>query len=85
MRTPDADKPLTELDARILEGIANGESNVQLAGRLHLSRQGIEYRVAALLRKLQAPNRTALIARAYTLGLFGKRAWPPKVRSEFVR
>jgi DNA-binding NarL/FixJ family response regulator len=85
MLSPDSDKPLTDLDARILEGIANGESNVQLASRLHLSRQGIEYRVTALLRRLKAPNRTALVARAYASGLFGMGSWPPRVRSRFVR
>lgn len=74
--------PLDDLDARILEGIAKGESNAQLAAQLHFSRQGIGYRVTALLRKLHAPNRTALVARAYVLGLFDLIAWPPRVRSE---
>ncbi|WP_374754056.1 LuxR C-terminal-related transcriptional regulator, partial [Streptomyces sp. SM12] len=45
--------------------MASGLSTVQLASRLHLSRQGVEYRVSSLLRRLRAPNRVALVARAY--------------------
>jgi DNA-binding NarL/FixJ family response regulator len=71
VRMPGGGTVLTELDARIIEGIATGESNVQLAGRLHLSRQGIEYRVAAMLRRFRAPNRAALVSRAYAMGLLG--------------
>jgi DNA-binding NarL/FixJ family response regulator len=77
-------KPLSVLDARILEGIAVGESNLQLAGRLHLSRQGIEYRVAAMLRRLRAVNRAALVSRAYTTGLLSVSTWPPKVPEDLV-
>lgn len=75
---------LTELDARILEGVAAGESNVQLAARLHLSRQGIEYRVSAMLRRLRAGNRAALVARAYASGLLTVGTWPPAVAADLV-
>jgi DNA-binding CsgD family transcriptional regulator len=75
---------LSDLDARILEGLAGGASTIQLADRLHLSRQGIEYRVAALLRRLQVPNRTALVSRAYAVGILGIGTWPPKVLPEVV-
>ena len=74
--SPEAE--LADIDAAILEGIAAGESNVQLARKLHLSRQGIDYRVAALLRRLGTPNRAALVARAYVLGLLSASHWPPR-------
>ncbi|MEU0007932.1 LuxR C-terminal-related transcriptional regulator [Streptomyces sp. NPDC006314] len=75
---------LSELDARVLEGVAIGASTVQLAGRLYLSRQGVEYRVGLLLRRFDAPNRPALVARAHALGLFAARQWPPRVLPDFI-
>ncbi|GAA2525328.1 LuxR family transcriptional regulator [Winogradskya humida] len=75
---------LTEIDARILEGVAAGASTVQLAGRLHLSRQGVEYRISSMFRKLNAPNRTALVSRAYAIGALTVGSWPPRVKQDFV-
>jgi DNA-binding CsgD family transcriptional regulator len=79
-----ADRTLSDLDARIIEGVAAGASTIQLADRLHLSRQGIEYRITALLRRLRAPNRTALVARAYAMGALGIGTWPPRVLPDFT-
>ncbi|MFF7073086.1 PAS domain-containing protein [Streptomyces pseudovenezuelae] len=76
---------LSALDAQVLEGVANGESTVQLASRLYLSRQGIEYRVGQMLRRFDAPNRPALVARAHALGMFAAGQWPPRVLPERVR
>ncbi|WP_231645103.1 LuxR C-terminal-related transcriptional regulator [Sciscionella sediminilitoris] len=76
---------LTELDARILEGIAKGMSTVQLATQLYLSRQGVEYHVTTMLRRLKAPNRAALVSRAYAAGVLGLGSWPPRVLPEAVR
>jgi DNA-binding CsgD family transcriptional regulator len=80
-----ANKSLTELDARILEGVAAGASTIQLASRLHMSRQGIEYRVAAMLRKYKVPNRPALVSRAYAIGVLCAGSWPPQVLTDCVR
>lgn len=77
------DKALNDLDARILEGVAAGASTIQLASRLHLSRQGIEYRVASMLRRFKVPNRPALVSRAYAMGAFSVGRWPPQVLSNF--
>ena len=76
---------LTNLDARILEGIARGASTVQLAARLYLSRQGVEYHVGLMLRKFKVANRAALVARAHSLGMLTVGSWPPRVLSEFVK
>jgi PAS domain S-box-containing protein len=76
---------LSALDAQVLEGVASGESTVQLASRLYLSRQGIEYRVGQMLRRFDAPNRPALVARAHALGMFASGQWPPRVLAERVR
>ncbi|KUN00170.1 LuxR family transcriptional regulator [Streptomyces yokosukanensis] len=75
---------LSELDARVLEGVAGGASTVQLAARVYLSRQGVEYRVGQLLRRFEAPNRPALVARAHAMGLFAPGQWPPQVLPDFI-
>ncbi|MET8288432.1 LuxR C-terminal-related transcriptional regulator [Streptomyces sp. NPDC048448] len=76
---------LSKLDAQVLEGVAAGASTVQLAARLYLSRQGVEYHVGLMLRKLKAPNRAALVARAHSLGMLTVGHWPPRVPPEFVK
>jgi PAS domain S-box-containing protein len=83
--SPSNRKVLNELDAKILESVAAGVSSVQIASKLHLSRQGVEYHVSAMLRKLNAPNRAALVSRAYSMGVLAIGVWPPKVQPEFVK
>ncbi|WP_447041091.1 helix-turn-helix transcriptional regulator [Streptomyces sp. DSM 118878] len=96
LMTPDDDpseaapaaksKPLlTPLDARILEGVATGSSTIQLASRLYLSRQGVEYHVGLMLRRFKAPNRATLVSRAYAMGVFTVDSWPPRVLPDFVK
>ncbi|MET7935802.1 LuxR C-terminal-related transcriptional regulator [Streptomyces sp. NPDC005322] len=81
----DRKKIVSEIEARILEGIAAGMSTVPLAARLYLSRQGVEYHVTRLLRKLRVPNRAALVSRAYSMGVLKVGSWPPKVVDDFVK
>ncbi|MEU8825295.1 LuxR C-terminal-related transcriptional regulator [Streptomyces sp. NPDC048636] len=76
---------LTKVDARILEGMAVGQTTLNLASRLHFSRQNIDYHVTGLLRRFQAPNRTALVSRAFCTGMLDTSTWPPKVVEDFVR
>ncbi len=78
-------RKLTVLTARVLEGVAAGDSTVRLAAKLFLSRQGIEYHVSILLRQFKVPNRTALVAKAYSMGIFSIGCWPPRVLPEYVR
>ncbi|GAB3509384.1 PAS domain-containing protein [Amycolatopsis cihanbeyliensis] len=76
---------LSEVDARIIEGIGAGVSTVQLAARLYLSRGGIEYHVTNLLRRFKVKNRPALISKAYSMGVFRAGSWPPRVLPDFVK
>ncbi len=76
---------LSKLDAQVLEGVASGASTVQLATRLYLSRQGVEYHVGLMLRNLKAPNRAALVARAHSMGMLSVGQWPPRVLPEFIK
>jgi DNA-binding CsgD family transcriptional regulator len=81
----DKRRPLSELDALVLEGVAAGSSTVQLAAKLHLSRQGVEYHVAVMLRRFKCSNRSALVAKAYAQGVLTMGQWPPKVTAEYIR
>ncbi|MGW3572480.1 LuxR C-terminal-related transcriptional regulator [Streptomyces sp. NPDC000941] len=76
---------LSPMEAQILEGVATGASTVQLASKLYLSRQGIEYHVSSMLRKLKAPNRAALVSRAYSAGMLTVGTWPARVLPDFVK
>lgn len=75
---------LTEIPGHVLEGLAAGLSTHQLASRLGLSSHGIEYHVSSMLRKLKVPNRSALVARAYALGILIPNCWPPRVRPQYM-
>jgi len=78
------DQVLTALNARILEGVAGGVPAAALASELYLSRQSIDHRVGRMQRLLGVPNRSALVSRAYSLGIFSVARWPPRVRPECV-
>ncbi|AHH99945.1 hypothetical protein GCM10010174_04540 [Kutzneria viridogrisea] len=82
---PQSKKLLTELDARILEGVAVGTGTVRLATSLYLSRQGVEYHVSTMLRKFKVPNRAALVSKSYSMGILTVGAWPPHVPAEYIK
>lgn len=80
----DSRKPLSRMDALVLEGVAAGLSTVQLAAKLFLSRGGVEYHVSALMKNLRAANRSELVSKAYSARLFSVGSWPPRVITDFV-
>ena len=79
------DRMLSKVDARIVEGIAAGDSSQQIAGRLYLSRQAVEYHVCAMLRQFEVGNRAALVSKAYSSGVLEPGIWPPRVTGEAVK
>lgn len=60
---------LSERELKILELIAAGETNPQIARRLHLSRHTIKENASDLYRKLGVRNRVEAAQRAQRLGL----------------
>jgi PAS domain S-box-containing protein len=74
---------LTEIEARILEGVALGVSTVNLAATLYLSRGGVSYHVDILMRRLKVKNRPALVSKAYSIGLI-RPGWPPRVHPDYL-
>lgn len=85
--TPRAETPVTlsEIAARIVEGIAMGDSSTQIASRLNLSRQGVEYHISGLRQKFDVPSRTALISHMFAKRIFDPTCWPPKVLPQHVK
>jgi PAS domain S-box-containing protein len=80
-----AKKLLTAIDAKVLEGVAAGISTIQLAALLFLSRGGVEYHVATLMRKFKVANRPALVSKCYSTGVFVLGSWPPRVLPEYTK
>jgi DNA-binding CsgD family transcriptional regulator len=76
---------LSELDARILEGVATGMTTLQLASQLYLSHQGIAYHIGAMMRRFGVANRTALASKAFASGIFRMDCWPPRVLPDHIR
>ncbi|MFI9047125.1 helix-turn-helix transcriptional regulator [Streptomyces sp. NPDC053427] len=79
--TPDHGTPaplLSAQESRILALIAAGCTTAVVARTVGLSDDGVNYHLTRLGRRLRTPNRTALIARAYVLGLLSPTAWPPE-------
>ncbi|MEB3183168.1 MAG: response regulator transcription factor [Cyanobacteriota bacterium] len=60
---------LTAREGEILQAIADGRSNSEIAAVLHLSLETVKTHVKAILRKLQARNRTQAVVQALQAGL----------------
>jgi DNA-binding NarL/FixJ family response regulator len=73
---------LSPLQVRILEGVAAGFSSGQLSRELYFSAKTIDYHVRVMSDKLQAPNRVALVSRAFVLEILQTDSWPPRVARE---
>ncbi len=83
----------TEAEIAVLTGLASGLTLQQVAGRLGLTRRGVDYRLARLRQKLRAdgpggtvPATTAgVVARGYAMGLLTPGTWPPRPPSQGAR
>jgi DNA-binding NarL/FixJ family response regulator len=71
---PDSDGDaamLSERERQVLEMIASGSTNREIAARLFLSPHTVKDHTSALYRKIGARNRTQAILRAQRLGILG--------------
>jgi DNA-binding NarL/FixJ family response regulator len=69
---PQPDRPAFELSSRereVLDLIASGATNREIAGSLFLSPNTVKEHTSGLYRKLDARNRTEAVRRAQRLGL----------------
>jgi len=62
-------EPLTEREIEVLQLIAQGLQNKEIAARLTISERTVKFHVSAILDKLGAGNRTEAVALAHQLGL----------------
>ena len=70
---------VTRREAEVLDAVRQRLSNAEIAERLFVSERTVESHIAALLRKLQAPNRRALAEMAESL-TEPTRVVPPQLR-----
>ena len=71
---PTAEQPaplLSEREREVLDLIAAGSTNREIAERLYLSPHTVKEHTSALYRKLQARNRAEAVQRAQRVGLLG--------------
>jgi len=60
---------LTSRELEVLELVAQGRSNKQIASELYLAVQTVKFHLTSLYRKLDARTRTEAVREAYRLGL----------------
>ncbi len=84
-RTEPQDHALTSIEADVLRLTAEGLTSAQIAVRLNYSVKNIEYHIGNLRVRLDAANRTSLVAHAYALGVLRAGVWPPMVSLSALR
>lgn len=62
-------EPLTRRERDVLAGMADGLTNAEIAARLAIGTETVRTHAAAVLRKLQARDRTQAVVTAYGTGL----------------
>jgi DNA-binding CsgD family transcriptional regulator len=72
---------LTTRELDVAELLAQGLSTDMMAGALSLSHHTITAHLGKMLRRLNAQNRTELVARLYAYGVLASGEWPPRADS----
>lgn len=79
--TPPAPTPGREaaspVETRILALAAAGATTASIGGHLGLTVDGVNYHLTRLSRRWRVQGRTALVAKAYVLGVLAQGVWPP--------
>ncbi|KOG59648.1 diguanylate cyclase [Streptomyces griseoflavus] len=80
--TPPAAAPARDaaspVEARILALAASGATTAAIGGHLGLTVDGVNYHLTRLARRWRVQGRTALVAKAYVLGVLAAGVWPPE-------
>ncbi|MFF2525131.1 PAS domain S-box protein [Streptomyces liangshanensis] len=74
-----AGEPASPVDARLLALAAAGATTEAMARAVGMTADGVNYHFGRLARRWGVPGRTALVARAYVLGVLDPGVWPPAV------
>lgn len=67
----------SHVEARILALAAGGATTASIGTALGLTVDGVNYHLTRLARRWRVQGRTALVARAYVLGVLSPDSWPP--------
>lgn len=65
------------VEARILALAAGGATTASIGTALGLTVDGVNYHLTRLARRWRVQGRTALVAKAYVLGVLSPESWPP--------
>ncbi|MEV6317011.1 PAS domain-containing protein [Streptomyces sp. NPDC051776] len=74
---PRDDGEVGPVGRRVLSLAAAGLTTAAIAKATGLTVDGVNYHVTRLSRRWRTPNRTALVAKAYALGVLSPGHWPP--------
>ncbi|MFI9306273.1 PAS domain-containing protein [Streptomyces triculaminicus] len=74
---PEPAAEVSEVEGRILALAAAGATTAAIGKAVGLTVDGVNYHLARLTRRWRVPNRTALVAKAYVLGVLVPGRWPP--------
>lgn len=66
---PEPGEPLTVRELEVLQMLAEGQTNRQIADRLVVTERTVKFHVSSILAKLRAGNRTEAVAFAHQRGL----------------
>ncbi|MEV5505637.1 helix-turn-helix transcriptional regulator [Streptomyces orinoci] len=83
LRTREPDPPLpgaevSPVEERILALVASGATTAAVGKAVGLTVDGVNYHLTRLSRRWRVRNRTALVAKAYVLGVLAPDQWPPR-------
>ncbi len=70
--------PLSQRERQVLELVAHGHTNKQIATQLHLSVKSVETYRARVMEKLNLRSRVELVRYALERGLLSRGEWPEK-------
>ncbi|MET9293902.1 PAS domain-containing protein [Streptomyces sp. NPDC003077] len=75
---PPARARTSPVEARILALAASGATTAAVGKALGLTVDGVNYHLTRLARRWRVRGRTALVAKAYALGVLAPGVWPPE-------
>lgn len=71
---PESPQPLTERETEVLQLLAQGQANKQIAGNLHITEKTVKVHVSNILGKLGVQSRTQATLYAIRIGLVSPNA-----------
>jgi DNA-binding CsgD family transcriptional regulator len=78
MRTVSEPPGFTRRETEILALLAVGLSTDEVGRELHISKHTVTHHIGKMMNRVEASNRTELVARGYALGVLRPMEWPPR-------